>query len=100
MKYIFHPWDVVGENPIKEFQLCWYDMKNGGSCFDEDWIVPSNFGITEIAYIDCDKNKHDETRTRLFVHTKKGEMYELRLHRIKTEKQRKECETFYGGRDD
>jgi len=97
MKHIFKNNSPIGESPIDHYQLCWYDMEKDGICHDEDFISPHEFGNYVIKYLDCDQNKNDIERTRLFVWTKDKEAYELRLHKISPEEWEK-CSSFHGGR--
>ena len=98
MKYIYKKNQIIGENPIQSFQLCWYDMAKHKECIDENFIDPTHFNYTDVAYIDCDQNEGDIIRTRLFVHTKDNQTYELCLHKIPKDKFL-EYSSFFSGRD-
>jgi len=102
VKYIFKEKDdsptQIGEMPIDYFQLCWYDMSKDQSCYDEDYITPRQFNIKLLTYIDTEEDKNDLDRTRLFLHHKDGDIYELCLHKIDKDKW-SECSYFYGQKD-
>ena len=97
MNYIFKDGNPVGVNPIDYFQMCWYDMNEGGRCFDESFIETCYFNSEIIASLDCEDNVHDSDRTRLFMKSKNGDFYEISLHKL-TREQWDECSNFYGGR--
>ena len=97
MKYKFKNGSQIGESPVDYYQLCWYDMEKDGDCYDEDFISPKAFGNYTIESLDCDLNKDDIDRTRLFVWTKDKDVYELRLHKLSPE-QWEQCSSFGGGR--
>lgn len=85
MKYIFNNDNddyEVGESPIKDFSLCFYDMDRGGGCFDECTIQPEDFDVETLTYIDTEENEGDTDRTRLFLNHINGNIYELRLHKL------------------
>ena len=101
MKYVFDERSKskyqVGKYPIDYFQICWYDMYEGGRCYDEDVIMPNIFTSKFLTYLDTEDNKEDSIRTRIFAHHINGDIYEISLHKL-TDKQWNECENFYGGK--
>lgn len=82
MKYIFKDDKKVGEMPIKEFQLCFYDMKKDGTCYDENFFPPNEFNVSDLVFVDTEENKNDTDRTRLFMHHINGDIYELKLNKL------------------
>ena len=102
MKYIFKEKSnskyQKGENPIDYMHISWYDMNKNNKCYDEDWFDPKIFKSHDfMTYIDTEDNEGDSDRTRVFVHLKNGDIYELCLHKL-TKEQWSECSDFYGGR--
>lgn len=102
MKYIFKQNSKSeyqrGELPIENIHVCWYDMEEGNKCFDENWINPELFTSHILTYLDTEENEGDIDRSRIFIHHKNGDIYELRLHKL-TKEQWAECSNFYGGKD-
>ena len=97
MKYIFKEGKVQGEYPIDYFRICWYDMEENESCYDETWVNPENFSSKYFTYIDTEEDEDCIDRSRIFAHHKNGDIYELRLHKL-TKEQWQECSKFNGGR--
>lgn len=83
MKYIFKENEIVGEYPVEYYQICWYDM-NDGDCFDESLYSKEIFDPHELlTFVETKENKEDSDRTRVFAKMKNGDIYELKLKKIK-----------------
>ena len=90
-------WCENGRCRIKQLQVCWYDMeRESKGCFDESFYEPKNAGEV-LAWIETMEEKTWCYRTRVFVHMDNGDCCELQMRKL-TEKQQKECSSFYGGR--
>lgn len=91
MKYIFRDNNLLslGEIPIKNIQIAYYDMEKGGKCFDEYYITPEEFNAHELMYISTDEDENDVKKTKVFVHHMNGSIYELQLKKL-TEQEIKE----------
>lgn len=96
MKYIFTPEEIIGTFPIKEFQVCWYDMTHNGECFDESFYNPEDFLYHDLTYIDADEDIETTDKSRVFARHINGDMYELRFHKIEDWQK---YSTFDGGRE-
>lgn len=92
MWFKFEKDNSVGTPRIKNYQVAWYDMEHGGSCFDESFYKPEEIG-TVITYVETVEDEGHCDRRRVFVHFDDGEKYELKLERI--EKGRR-CSKFNG----
>ena len=94
MWYRFEKGQDVGIPRIKNYQICWYDMERGGSCFDESFYLPDEIGGV-IPFVETVEDEGSFDRSRVFVHFDDGDEYELKL--IKVDKNQKNG-YFYGKR--
>jgi hypothetical protein len=92
MWYRFEKGNDVGIPRIKNYQICWYDMERGGSCFDEDFCSPDEIDRV-IPFVETVEDEGSFDRSRVFVHFDDGDEYELKL--IKVDKKQKNG-YFYG----
>ena len=92
MWYRFEKGQEVGIPRIKNYQICWYDMERGGSCFDESFYSPDEIGVV-IPFVETVEDEGGFDRSRVFVHFDDGDEYELKL--IKVDKNQKNG-YFYG----
>lgn len=84
-------WYKNGIPRIRNYQLAWYDMTRGGSCFDESFFKPEDIGRV-IHYVETVEDEGKNDRARVFVHFDDGDEYELKL--VKIDKGKK-CSYFY-----
>lgn len=92
MWYRFEKGQDIGIPRIKNYQICWYDMERGGSCFDESFYSPDEIDRV-IPFVETVEDEDSFDRCRVFVHFDDGDEYELKL--IKIDKNQKNgC--FYG----
>ena len=89
MKYIFRDDNLLAEMPIKGFQIAHYNMEKDKKCFDEYFMDTQEFNAYDLATIYTEENKYDKIRSKIFVHHKNGEIYELQLKKL-TDKEIKE----------
>lgn len=95
MWYRFEKGNTVGIPRIKNYQLAWYDMTMGGTCFDESFFRPDEIGEI-MPYVETIEDEGNCDRSRVFVNFDDGERYELRLVRITEEQiKNRSCSNFY-----
>lgn len=63
---------------IKQYQVAFYDMLHGGTCFDESFFSPSEIEDV-ITFIEPDEDPDCFVRSRVFVHFEDGARYELKM---------------------
>ena len=81
MWYRFEKGQDVGIPRIKNYQICFYDMERGGSCFDEDFCSPDEIGRV-IPFVETIEDEGNFDRCRVFVHFDDGDEYELKLIKV------------------
>ena len=81
MWYRFEKGNPVGIPRIKNYQLAWYDMTRGGSCFDESFFKPNEIENV-ITYVETIEDEGNNDRCRVFVHFDNGDEYELKLKKM------------------
>ena len=104
MWYRFEEGEPVGKLNVKCVQVAWYDMDRGGSCFDEDLIMPEEDGIKTLEkigrilpYVETEDANGKLDRSRVFITFGNGDEYELMLRKLTPEQSRACCD-FDGGR--
>ena len=88
MWYRFEKGNPIGIPRIEKYQISFYDMERGGSCFDEAFFKPDEVDMV-IPYVETIEDAKDSDRCRVFVHFDDGDIYELKLEKI--EKWRNRC---------
>ena len=89
MKYIFDG-EFQGTYPVECFQVCLYDGMDGG-CYDEYCIKPEDFSCHDLSSVETEEEQAEKgDHSRLFVHMKNGDTYELELRKL-SKKQVKEA---------
>ena len=91
MWYRFEEDSPIGIPRIKGYQLAFYDMKNGGDCFDESFFSPNEIDVV-ISYVETIEDINNSDRCRVFAHFDNGDTYELKLEKIDKERR---CSNFY-----
>lgn len=81
MKYLFTETEIKGVFPIKNIQICWYDMLSDGHCFDEEFIQIENFNVKDLMHIETE-DENNIFKSRVFINTINNESYELVLKKV------------------
>lgn len=97
MWYKFEKDNPVGICRVKNLQVAFYDMERGGDCFDESFYSPKNSGEA-LEYVETVEEENWCDRRRVFVHMDNGDVYELLMKKLSKE-QFRECNNFYGGKN-
>lgn len=102
--YRFFKDKVKGQLRVNRAQVCWYDMEQGGICFDESWIFHKDDDVKTLQsigewlpYVELDLNADKCDKSRVFIHMDDGSVYELLMKKIDPNRVR-ECSKFHGGR--
>ena len=90
---------------LKHMQVCCYDMRRNGDCFDETFIYQSPEGIYEtfkdlgmnLTYVETEESNEHLDRFRVFVCFDNDDIYELKMEKLSKE-QFSQCNNFFGGR--
>lgn len=81
MWYRFEDDFSIGIPRIEFYQLAFYDMENGGGCFDESRFPPD--AIEEvIPFVETIEDEGRSDRSRVFVYFNNGDQYELKLVKL------------------
>lgn len=102
MWYRFKKGESKGKLRVKRVQVAWYDMKQNGDCFDEDFVLPKDNEIktlesigTILPYVETVEDENKTDRSRVFVHMDNGDVYELKMEKLSKEEFDR-CSNFYG----
>lgn len=83
MWYRFEEGNPVGIPRIKQYQVAFYDISRDGKCFDETFFKPDEIdnAITYVETVEDENNK--DNRCKVFAHFDNGDIYELKLEKIR-----------------
>ena len=98
MWWKFKKGEPKGKLRVERVQVCWYDMERQGDCFDEDWIMPTENSMETLEKIGRVLPYVGTGNSRVFIHMDNSDVYEVLMKKLSNEQQR-ECNNFYGGRD-
>lgn len=84
MWYKFENEYSIGVPRIKNYQVAFYDMTRGGSCFDESFFEPEEIDKV-MPYVETVEDVGNNDRTRVFVCFDDGDRYELKLVKLNDE---------------
>lgn len=85
MWYKFEDEYSIGIPRIKNYQVAFYDMTRGGSCFDESFFEPDEIDRV-MPYVETVEDEGNNDRIRVFVNFDDGDKYELKLEKLDKEK--------------
>ena len=85
MWYKFEKGNPLGIPRIKKYQVAWYDMEHKGDCFDESFYAPNEIDMV-MPYIETVEDVNNSDRSRVFVHFDNGDIYELKLELLDSNK--------------
>ena len=103
--YRFIKGEIKGRLKVKRAQVCFYDMTQGGSCFDESFIENDGDDAKTLErighmlpYVETDIDEKACDKSRVFIHMDDNSVYELQIRKLSPEEWR-ECSKFNGGRE-
>lgn len=93
MWYRFEEGNPIGIPRVKEYQVAFYDMMRGGSCFDESFFEPDEINKV-MPFVETVEDKVEDIRSKVFVHFDDGDIYELKLEKINKHEECNEDDEF------
>lgn len=94
----------TGTLRVKHVQVCWYDMDDDGSCFDESWVTKQDNDTHMLErighilpYVETEEDVNKWNRSRVFVHMDNDDVYKLKMQKLSKE-QFDQCNKFDGGK--
>ena len=85
MWYKFEEGNPIGIPRVKKYQVAWYDMGHKGDCFDESFYTPNEIDAV-MPFIETVEDVNNSDRSRVFVHFDNGDVYELKLELLNSNK--------------
>ena len=93
MWYRFQKGEIRGKLRVEMAKVAWYDMTEGGVCFDEDFVYPRESDVETLEnigrllpYVETEEDENNADRSRVFIYMDNGDEYELLMKKQNKQK--------------